>query len=146
MRGTAIAIPRGLGLGLHCYACSERARRFCCRLLRARLTLSGRLTPGFRCLARTEVGAALLCELGTCQAVLFPITPGALEGVRVLNRRTSGLPSEASLRFCCEGRSVLLRVERALCVSIDYDDPPRSWHFELEICIMCYHIESCECG
>ena len=37
-------------------------------------------------------GAALLCELGMCQAVLLPITPGALEGVRVLKRRTSGLP------------------------------------------------------
>ena len=47
---------------------------------------------GFRRLAGTRVGAALLCELGMCQAVLLPITPGALEGVRVFNRRTSGLP------------------------------------------------------
>ena len=37
-------------------------------------------------------GGALLCELGTCQEVLLPITPGVLEGVRVLNRRTGGLP------------------------------------------------------
>ena len=37
-------------------------------------------------------GATLLCELGTCQAVLLPITLGALEGVRVFNHRTGGLP------------------------------------------------------
>ena len=50
------------------------------------------------------------------------------------------------MRFYCEGRSVLLRAERALCVSIDYDDPPRSWHLEIEICIMRYRIESRKCG
>ena len=47
---------------------------------------------GFFRLAGTGVGAALLRELETCQAVLLPITPGALEGVRVFNRRTGGLP------------------------------------------------------
>ena len=41
---------------------------------------------------------------------------------------------------------MLLRVERALCVSINCDDPPRSWHLELEVCIVCYRIESSECG
>ena len=50
------------------------------------------------------------------------------------------------MRFCCEGRSVLLRAERALYVSIDRDDPPRSWHLELEVCIMRYRIESHKCG
>ena len=45
------------------------------------------------------------------------------------------------MRFCCEGRSVLLRAERALCVSIDCDDPPRSWHLEIEICVMRHRIE-----
>ena len=50
------------------------------------------------------------------------------------------------MRFYCEGRSVLLCTERALCVSIDCDDPPRSWHLELEICIMRYRIESRKCG
>ena len=44
------------------------------------------------------------------------------------------------------GCSVLLRSERALCISIDCDDPPRSWPLELEICIMRYHIEFSECG
>ena len=41
---------------------------------------------------------------------------------------------------------MLLRAERALCVSIDCDDPPRSWHLELEICIVWYRIESGKCG
>ena len=50
------------------------------------------------------------------------------------------------MRFFCEGRSVLLRAERALFVSIDCDDPPRSWHLELEICIMQYRNESHKCG
>ena len=97
-------------------------------------------------MAGTGVGAALLCDLGTCQEVLLQITPGALDGVRVFNHRTGGLPEEAALCFYSEGRSVLLRMERALCVSIDCDDPPRSWHLELEVCIMRYHIESRKCG
>ena len=100
----------------------------------------------FHRLAGTGVGAALLCELGACQAVLLQITPGALEGVRVFNRRTGGLPEEATLCFYCEGRSMLLRAERALCVSVNCDDPPRSWHLELEVCIMRYRIESHKCG
>ena len=80
-----------------------------------------------------------------CQAVLLQITSGALDGVRVFNRRTGGLPEEAAWCFCREGRSVLLRAERVLCVSIDCDDPPRSWHLELEVCIMWYRIESRKC-
>ena len=78
---------------------------------------------GFRRLAGTGVGAALLCELGTCQAVLLQITPGALDDIRVFNHQTGGLLEEATLCFCCESPSVLPHVERALCVSIDYDDP-----------------------
>ena len=31
-------------------------------------------------------------------------------------------------------------------ISVDSDDPARSWHLDLEVCIMCYHIESSECG
>ena len=50
------------------------------------------------------------------------------------------------MRFCCEGRGVLLCSERALCVSIDCYDPPRSWHLELEVCIMRYRVESSKCG
>ena len=41
---------------------------------------------------------------------------------------------------------MLLRVERSLCVSIDCDDPPRSWHLELEISIVWHCIESSECS
>ena len=50
------------------------------------------------------------------------------------------------MHFYCEGRSVLLRAEGALCVSINCDDPPRSWHLELEVCIMRYRIEYRKCG
>ena len=50
------------------------------------------------------------------------------------------------MRFCCEGRSVLLHAETALCVSIDYNDPAGSWQLELEVCIMRYRIESRKCS
>ena len=50
------------------------------------------------------------------------------------------------MRFYCEGRGVLLCSERALCVSIDCNNSARSWHLELEVCIMWYRIESSECG
>ena len=50
------------------------------------------------------------------------------------------------MRFCYEGRGVLLCSERALCVSIDCNNSARSWHLELEVCIMRYRIESSECG
>ena len=50
------------------------------------------------------------------------------------------------MRFCCEGRGVLLCSERVLCVSIDCNNSARSWHLELEVCIMRYRIESSECG
>ena len=41
---------------------------------------------------------------------------------------------------------MLLCMEGALCVSIDCYNPTRSWHFELEVCIMRYRIESGKCG
>ena len=50
------------------------------------------------------------------------------------------------MRFCCEGHSVLLHVERALCVSVNWDDPPGSWHLGLEVRIMRYRIEFHKCG
>ena len=58
----------------------------------------------------------------------------------------SGLPKQVALCFCCKGRSVLFRAERAFCVFIYCYDPPRSWHLELEVCIMRYRIESGKCG
>ena len=39
--------------------------------------------------------------------------------------------------FCSKG---------AVHISIDSDDPARSWHLELEVCIMWYRIESSKCG
>ena len=90
--------------------------------------------------------AVLLHELRSRQAVYLPIAPSTLEGVRGLFCRIGGLPQKAALHFCCEGRSVPLRTERAFCVSINCYNPARSWHFELEVCIMRYRIESGECG
>ena len=87
------------------------------------------------------MGAALLCELGTCQVVLLLITPGALDGVRTFNGRTGELPGEAALYFRCKGRRVLLRSEGAFGVSIERNDSARAWHLELEICIVRHHIE-----
>ena len=50
------------------------------------------------------------------------------------------------MRFYCEGHGVLLCSERALRVSIDYNNSARSWHLELEVCIMRYRIESSKCS
>ena len=46
--------------------------------------------------------------------------------------------------FCREGCSMLFRTEGAVCVSIDCYDPARSWHLELEVCIVWYRIEMSE--
>ena len=50
------------------------------------------------------------------------------------------------MRFCCEGRGVLLYSERALYVSIDCNNSARSWHLELEVCVVRHRIELCKCG
>ena len=39
--------------------------------------------------------------------------------------------------FCSKG---------AVHISVESDDPARSWHLELEVCIMWYRIESRKCG
>src|SRR3954465_4751916 len=56
---------RWLGSGPYCYACSERARWSCCRLLRARFALSGFLTAGLEsCLERLLcTSAARVCRV-----------------------------------------------------------------------------------
>ena len=41
---------------------------------------------------------------------------------------------------------MLLCSERSICVSIDCNNSARSWHLELEVCIMRYRIESSKCG
>ena len=69
-----------------------------------------------------------------------------LGGIWVLYRRIGYLPKKAVLYIRREGRGVLLSTKRALCVSINCNNPTRSRHFELEVCIMRYHIEFGECG
>ena len=48
--------------------------------------------------------------------------------------------------FCRKGCSVFFCMERAVHISINYYDPVRAWHLELEVCIVWYRIESSECG
>ena len=97
-------------------------------------------------LTGTRAEAELLGELKVCWMVLLQSTPDSLGGVRGLYCRIGGLPKKAALYFCCEGRSVLLHTEGALCVSIDCYNPVRSWHLELEVGIMRHRIESGKCG
>ena len=48
--------------------------------------------------------------------------------------------------FRREGYSMLFCSERAVHISVDCYDPTRSWHLELEVCIVWYHIEYSEGG
>ena len=41
---------------------------------------------------------------------------------------------------------MLLHLERAFGVSIYRNDSARTWHLELEICVMRHRIEFCKCG
>ena len=50
------------------------------------------------------------------------------------------------MRFCCEGRGVLLCSERAFGVSVDRNDSSRAWHLELEVCVVRHRVELCERG
>ena len=97
-------------------------------------------------LAGTRAEAELLVELWTCRTILLQGTPNSLDGVWGLYCRIGCLPKKAALYFCCEGRSVLLCEEGALCVLIDCYNPARSWHLHLEVCIMRYRIEFGKCG
>ena len=97
-----------------------------------------RLCPGyFKCvvvymrhkfcrLTGTRAEAGLLVELWTCRMILLRSTPDSLDGIRVLYRRIGYLPKKAVLYIRREGRSVLIRAERALCVSINCNNPARS--------------------
>ena len=100
----------------------------------------------FRRLTGTRTEAELLLELWTCRTILLQSTPDSLDGVRGLYRRVGSLPKKIAVYFCCESRSVILRTERAFCVSIDCYNPARSWHLELKVFIVWYRIESSECG
>ena len=48
--------------------------------------------------------------------------------------------------FCCERCRVLLCLEGAFSVPIDRDYSSRAWHLELEVCIVWYRVEFCDCG
>ena len=74
-------------------------------------------------LTGTRTEAELLGELWTGRTILLQSGLDSLDGVRGLYCRIEGLSKEAALHFCCKGRSVLLRTERALCVSINCYNP-----------------------
>ena len=74
-------------------------------------------------LTGTRMEAELLVELWTCRTILLQGTPDSLDGVQGPYCHIGGLPKKAALYFCYEGRSVLLRTERALCVSIYCEVP-----------------------
>ena len=90
--------------------------------------------------------ARLLVELLTSWAVLLQSSLDSFDSVRERGRLIKVLLVKAARYFCCQGRSVLLSTEGALCVSIDCNNSARSWHLELEVCIMRYRIESRKCG
>ena len=48
--------------------------------------------------------------------------------------------------FYRKGRSMFFCTERAVHIPVDYYDPARAWHLELEVCIVWYRIESSKCG
>ena len=88
--------------------------------------------------------AGWLVELLVYLMVLLRGIPDSLDGVRGCRCRVGYLSEEAALYFCREGLSMLFRMEGAVCVSIDCYDPVRSWHLELEVCIVLYRIETSE--
>ena len=90
------------------------------------------------------VEAGLLIELLACLTVLLRGTLDSLEGVRGCRCRIGYLSKEAALYFCRKGRSMFFRMEGAVCIAIDCYDPARSWHLELEVCIVRYRIETSE--
>ena len=98
------------------------------------------------CLDGAGALAGLLVALLACLAILLRGTLDSLDGARGCCRRIGGLPEKAALYFYHEGYSVLFCTERAVCVSIDWYNPARSWHLELEVCVVWYRIESSKCG
>ena len=92
----------------------------------------------------TETEAELLVELLTSWTVKMTGSLDSFDDVRGCCHRIGGLPEKAALYFCYEGCNMLFCTERAVHVSIDCYDPARSWHLELEVCIVRYHIEMSE--
>ena len=89
--------------------------------------------------------AGLLAELWTSQTALLWSSSDSLDGVWGLYCRLEVLPKKAILHFCYKGRSVLLSMEGALRISIDFYDTARSRHLKLEVGIVWHHIESSKC-
>ena len=99
-----------------------------------------------RCLSGAGVEAGLLIELQECQTVLLWGAPDSLDGVRGCCCRIASLSKNVALYFGRKGRSMFFHTEGAVCVSVDCYNPVRSWHFELEVCIVWYRIESSKCS
>ena len=76
--GTNFAIWLGPGWGPHCYSSSERARRSCCRLLRARLKVSGsliaELVDSLKRLLCASAARAAVCSSVRRERSVFPWT------------------------------------------------------------------------
>ena len=90
--------------------------------------------------------AGLLIKLLACLTILLRGAPESLDGVRGCRCRIGCLSNEAALYFCREGRSMFFRTEGAVCISINRYNPARSWHLELEVCIVLYRVETSEHG
>src|SRR3954468_21094275 len=87
--GTSSAMLRWLALGPYCYACSERAKRSCCRLLWARFALSGFLTAGLescleRLLCTSAARNAVWCSV-QMECLVFPLTVIIPRGAGILS-------------------------------------------------------------
>ena len=78
--------------------------------------------------------------------ILLQGAPDSLDDVRGCRLRIGGLSEKAALYFRREGCSMFFCTERAVHVSVDYYDPARTWHLELEVCVMWNRIESSECS
>ena len=79
-----------------------------------------------------------------CLLILLRGAPDSFDSARSCRR--IGLSEEAALYFRREGCHMLFCSKGAVHISVDSDDPVRSRHLELEICIVRHRIESCECG
>ena len=90
--------------------------------------------------------AELLVELLTSWTILLQSSLDSFDSVRELGRRIKVLLDKDALYFCCQGCGVLLSMEGALRVSIDYYDAAWSGHLKFEISIVWHRIKSCQCS
>ena len=90
--------------------------------------------------------AELLAEFWMTRMVLLQHSTDPLDGVQGFYCRIEVLPKEAVLYFCCKGRGMFLRLEGALCISVDCYNTTRSGHLELEVGIVWHRVESSKRG